>query len=415
MQKTTGARVLMLLENGPYPGDVRVYREASSLTAAGYQVSIICPREYTEPWTEQVEGVSVFRFPGCLSLRGPLGYAWRYFYATIAVFLISLYVCVRKGFDVVHTHNPPDTFFVIAAFYKLFGRQFIYDHHDLMPEIYLAQQGGEGKPSIYRMLHQCEKWSCRFADRIIATNESYKALEAARHQIPSERISVVRNGPDEKNMQLLDPDPAVRDRAGTIIGYVGTIGIQDGVDYLLRALHHLIHDLGKQDVCCVIVGDGAAMTDLRILAQELELQQYLLFTGFIYDDELVRRYVSSMDICTDPDPSNSLNDRSTMIKMMEYMALAKPIVAFDLPEHRVTAGESALYARPNDVCDFARQIARLIEDPAQGKKIGEIGKERIRTEMAWAYQETHLFQAYESIGRFGRPVVAQESILRRAA
>ena len=415
MQKTTGARVLMLLENGPYPGDVRVYREASTLTAAGYQVSIICPRENPQPWTEQVEGVSVFRFPGCLSLRGPLGYAWRYCYATVAVFLISLWVCIRQGFDVVHTHNPPDTFFVIAAFYKLFGRQFIYDHHDLMPEVYLAQQGERGSRALYRLLLRCEKLSCQLADRIIATNESYKALEAARHQIPPERISVVRNGPDEEQLQLLDPDPTVRDRAGTILGYVGTIGIQDGVDYLLRALHHLIHDLGKPDVCCVIVGDGAAMTDLRLLAQELDLQQYLLFTGFVDDDESVRRYLSSMDIGVDPDPSNPLNDRSTMIKMMEYMALAKPIVAFDLPEHRVTAREAALYARPNDACDFARQIARLMDDPALGKKIGAIGKERIRTELAWAYQEPHLLQAYESIGLFGRSVVAQESPVRRAA
>ena len=295
------------------------------------------------------------------------------------------------------------------------GRQFIYDHHDLMPEIYLAQKNGAGSAIIYRLLRLCERWSCRLADHIIATNESYKALEAARHQIPLERISVVRNGPSEQDMLALEPDPNVRERASTIIGYVGMIGIQDGVDYLLRALHHLVYDLGKPDVCCVIVGDGPAMPQLRTLAKELNLQQQVLFTGFVDDPELVRRYVSTMDICADPDPSNPLNDRSTMIKLMEYMALAKPIVAFDLPEHRVTAGQAALYACPNDECEFAQQIVQLIENPDLGKKMGQVGRERIRTTLAWEYQERHLIGAYETLGLYGHFTASQEDAYRRAA
>jgi glycosyltransferase involved in cell wall biosynthesis len=237
---------------------------------------------------------------------------------------------------------------------------------------------------------------------VIATNESYRAIEMARGRVPAERITVVRNGPHLESLHPVEPDAALRQRAGTILGYVGRMGPQDGVDYLLRALYHLVYDLDRRDVFCVIIGKGDMLPELKTLAKELDVEKHVWFTGWIPDEDLIR-YLSTADICIDPDPSNPFNDHSTMVKMMEYMALGKPIVAFDLPEHRVTAQAAALYARPNDELDFARQIAALMDDPERRKTMGQQGQERVETELAWSHQEEHLLEAYDALlGPSGR-------------
>ena len=396
MKPSVSIRVLMLLENGPYSQDARVPSEATALVSAGHKVSVICPVRPQEPWRETLNGVRVYRFPAPPTANGLLGYLLEYGYAMAATFVLSLRVLLDEGFDVIHAHCPPDTFVFIAAFYKLLGKRFVYDHHDLAPELYYARFGGSGNRLVYHILVLLEKLSCRLADHVITTNQSYKTVEMQRGHVPEEYITVVRNGPDLNRLRPVEPDPDLRRKGKTIIGYVGRMGFQDGLDYLLRALRHLIHDLGRTDFFCVLVGAGDALPRIRSLAEQLGLANYVLFTGWVEYSE-VPRYLSAMDICVAPEPSNSYNDRSTVIKLMEYMALEKPIVAFDLPEHRVTAQDAAVYARPNDEFDFAQQIAALMDNPERRRRMGEKGRERVEKELAWPHQEKSLLEAYESL------------------
>jgi glycosyltransferase involved in cell wall biosynthesis len=410
MKARVGKRVLMLLENGTYPQDPRVFLEASALTQAGYQVTVIAPAIPGQPHHEVLAGIGVYRYPPPPAVNGVLGYLWEYGYSMTAAFVISLLVFVRHGFDIVHAHNPPDTFVFIAAFYKLFGARFVFDHHDLSPEMYRARFSG-GSRLIFRALVGLEQLSCRLADRVIATNESYKAVEMRRGCVPEGRITVVRNGPHLNRLRPVDPDPDLRQKGKTVIAYVGVIGFQDGVDYLLRALKHLIHDLRRTDFFCVLIGTGDALASLRLLAAELGLEEYVRLTGFISDAALLR-YLSAADICVDPVPSNSFNDRSTMQKVMEYMALSKPIVAFDLPEHRFTAQQAALYVKPNDELEFARGLAQLMDDPERRQAMGSFGRQRVESALAWPYSVRALLEAYRAVlydVEAGPPAVPDQS------
>jgi glycosyltransferase involved in cell wall biosynthesis len=399
-------RILMLLENQPYPQDHRVRREATALAAAGYRVSIICPSSEGQRWRETVDNVRVYRFWAPCPVNSFLGYLWEYGYSTIASFAISLLVFFGEGFDVVHAHNPPETLVFIAAFYKLFGKRFVFDHHDLSPEMYRARFSDGGSAIVYRALLWLERVTCIVADHVIATNESYKKVEIERDCVTEERITVVRNGVEVQCDHRIKPDSNLRKKANTIIGFVGVMGFQDGVDYLLRALHHLLHDLGRTDFYCLLIGDGDAWASLRTLARQLCLEEYVCFTGPMHGDDLLR-YLSAADICVDPDPANAYNDRSTMIKMMEYMALEKPIVAFDLLEHRVTAQQSAVYVTPNDEHAFAAALSELMDDAARRKAMGAFGRHRIETKLAWQYSVPLLLEAY-------RKILPQHSVPNRA-
>jgi glycosyltransferase involved in cell wall biosynthesis len=389
-------RVLMLIENQTYPLDHRVRLEAVTLTGAGYQVSVICPSARGQPWREVIDGVYVYRFPAPQNGKNLVGYLWEYGYSLVATFAISLFVCWRPGFELIHAANPPDTFVLVAAFYKLFGKYFVYDHHDLAPELYDVRFGGNGGRFINQALVLFERISCRLADHIITTNQSYKALEIQRGSVPEERITIVRNGPDLKPLNVVEPKPSLHQEGKMNLTYAGIIERQDGVDYLIRALQHLINDLKRSDIHCMIVGTGGALPEIVSLTRQLELNDYVSFIGWVEPTQ-VASYLNAGDIAVAPEPSSPLNDRSTMVKMMEYMALSKPIVAFDLPEHRVTAGEAALYARPNDELDFARQILMLMDDPERRHKMGEIGRKRVESELAWQHQSKHLLDAYKKI------------------
>lgn len=387
-------RVLMLVENSIYPQDPRVRRETRALMEAGYQMRVIAPTSKGQPWHEVLDGVRVYRFPAPLPGNGLLGYFWEYGYSMVATFALSLLVLFREGFDVIHAANPPDTLIFIAAIYKLMGKRFVYDHHDLAPEMYYARFDGKGNRFVYQTLVLLERLSCRLADHVIATNLSYKAMEMERGGVSEHRITVVRNGPELDRVRNLEPDPELRKKARTIIGYGGVMGYQDGVDYLLRALRHLIDDLGRTDFYCVLMGGrGDAQASLKQLTAELGLEEYVWFTGWVSDQDWAR-YLSTTDICVDPDPSNPFTDRSTMIKMMEYMAAGKPIVAFDLPEHRFTAQEAAVYVRPNDELEMARAMAQLMDDPARREAMGAFGRSRVETELAWHHSVANLLQAY---------------------
>jgi glycosyltransferase involved in cell wall biosynthesis len=397
MRDSAGSpRVLMLLGNNPYPHDPRVRHEAVALASAGYTVTVVCPAMPGQDDSETINGVHVLRYGARDRGRGAAGYVFEYAYATLASLVLSLRVLRRHGFDVVHAHNPPDTFALLAALYKALGKRFVFDHHDLAPEMYDARFGGKGNRVIRTALVLLEKLSCRLADHVIAANRSYRAVEIQRGRVAPERITVVRNGPGLGDVHPVEPDPALRARAGTIVGYLGTMGYQDGVDHLLRAMHHLVYDLGQRDALCILIGRGAAREELQQLARELRIEDHVLFPGFVPVADVVR-YLSTADVCVDPDPSNPFNDRSTMIKVMDYMTFSKPIVAFDLPENRFTADSAAHYVRPNDDLELARGILELMADRERRVRMGAAGRQRVETELAWANSVPPLLAAYRSV------------------
>ena len=410
--KASAVRVLMLVENH-FPQDTRVRNEAILLTEAGYHVSVIALRKKGQVMTEVVNGVQVYRLPRLelfkktshgnlsragllfLKLKSSLGYLFEYCYFTAACLVVSFYVFVRRGFDVIHAHNPPDTLFVVALPFKLLGKKFVFDHHDLCPELYRSRyRTGEG--FFTRLLRVFEWCSLNLADITIATNESYKQVQMERAKRDPRTIFIVRNGPDKLRMSLGQPSPRLKAMNKCILCYVGSLNPQDGVDYLLRSLRYLLHDLKRSDFHCVIMGTGDSLQDLRDLAGTLQLNGCVELTGFVSDEDL-QSNLAAADICVDPDPSSPLNDVSTWIKIMEYMAYAKPIVSFDLKETRFSAGEAAAYAKPNGESEFAEMIAHLMEQPELRRKMGTYGRQRVEQELQWTKVGQNLLTAYESL------------------
>ena len=400
MSRPSRPRVLMLLENCPYPQDDRVRREADTLTSAGYRVSVIAPRAPGQKRRESVAGVEVRRYRAPREGNGLLGYLWEYGWSLAMTTALALRLFVRPGFDTIHAHNPPDLFVGLAVLFKLARKRFVFDVHDLGPELYDARFDGTGSALTRRALVACERWSCRVADGVIVTNESYREVIRSRNRLGDEVITTVRNGPDLGRIHAVPADETLRRRAASVIGYAGTLGYQDGLDYLLRSLAVLVHELGAIDVRCYVMGDGEALPDLRRQARELDLDDTVVFTGWLGDEEL-RRHLSSIDIGVVPDPSNSYNDRSTMVKIAEYMAVGKPLVAFDLPEHRVTAGDAALYATPNDEHDLALKLEALIAAPELREAMGLYAIERVHDRLEWRYSAGWLLEAYAKLDRNG--------------
>ena len=409
--KASAGRVLMLVENC-FPADTRVRNEAATLTENGFKVCVIALRGAGEKSREVVNGVTVYRIPrltvfaklpgGTHSrLRALLnkalvviGYFTEYAYFTSGCLALSLYIALREGFDVIHAHNPPDTLFVVGALHKVFRKKFVFDHHDLSAELYLSRYKKTEDGLVTRGLKLLEKLSTRLADVVIATNESYRAIDIRRNGIDPENVFVVRNGPDLKRVRAVEPDRRLRSTGLTILGYVGAMNPQDGVDHLLRALSHLVRDLKRTDFFCVLIGDGDSRQALEAEAAALGLTDHVLFTGFIPDQDLMR-YLSTTDICLDPNPSSPLNDVSTWIKVMEYMALGKPIISFDLKETRTSAADAALYVTPNNEAEFAADIAQLIDSPAKRRAMGEYGKMRVQSELGWHVTSLNLVKAYK--------------------
>lgn len=386
-------KVLMLVENNGYPRDFRVRREAEALRDQGYQVSVVCPREGVEPWRECVDDVEIYRFPAPPSGRGVVAYSVEFGYATITMLLLSLWIALRRGVDVVHAANPPDSLFVVGAVFRLLRKRFVFDHHDLAPEVYLSRFRHPRRNLIYRVLKLMERATYAVADVVIATNESYAARARTQGKKAADRVFVVRNGPPLSYVPLPPPEELTR-RARYIIGYVGTIGPQDGLDYWIRAIHHLVEKLGRRDFLAVIIGDGDALPNVQSLAKVLGVDSHVLFTGRLSPIES-RRYLSATTLCVQPDPLSPLNDLSTMNKTMEYMALGKPTVAFNLKETRVSAEGAALYVTPNDTLEFAERVSWLLDNPAERERMGAIGRTRVEERLAWEYSIPELLRAYE--------------------
>jgi len=388
-------RVLMLLENCPYPQDIRVRLEAETLAAAGHRVTVICPRAAGQPWREERNGVRLFRFPYPQARRGLLSYLIEFTYA-LAVFSLGVLWCWgRDGIDVIHLHNPPDMLFLATVLPRLWGKRIIFDHHDLSAEIYQAKVTAP-KAWVCHLLHRLERWSCRFADRVITVNESYRHRDITRNRVDPERICVVRNGPDLREFPASDLCEPPNAHEPIRIGYIGYIGRQDGIDDLLLALRHLKDNLGYRNWTCQIVGPAEEPQRLQQLIADLGLADWVEWTGHKPHSEALR-LLSAMDIGAAPEQANPLNDQSTMIKVLEYMAAGKPVVAYDLTEHRVSAADAALYARPNQPDDLACQIARLLDDADLRTRLGTTGRRRIEQELAWCFSAERLLACYRAL------------------
>ncbi|MDB5999978.1 MAG: glycosyl transferase [Rhizobacter sp.] len=390
-------RVLLLVENNSYPGDFRVRREAESLRSAGCQVSVIAPRGTAQRWHDEIGGVHVYRYPAPHGGSGLLSYAFEFAYSTLAMLCVAIWLSFTRGFDVIHAANPPDTLWFVGLCFKPFGKKFVFDHHDLAPEVYLSRFLKPRRNLVYHCLLWLERCSFAVADVVISTNESYRELAIQRGKKRPEQVFVVRNGPP-LSYQPMTPDPALLALAPHLIGYVGTIGPQDGLDHWMRALRVLVFDLGRRDVMAVVVGDGDAYDDVRALAKRLGLDPFVHFTGRLSEGEACR-CLSATTVCVQPDPLSPLNDRSTMNKLMEYMALGKPTVAFDLRETRVSAQGAALYVSPNDEQAFARSVAWLLDHPGDCERMGRIGQHRVASALAWEHSRPVLLRAYsEGLG-----------------
>jgi glycosyltransferase involved in cell wall biosynthesis len=399
-------RVLILVENLPSPFDRRVWQEACTLRDAGYSVSIICPtgRGYERKF-EVIDSIHIYRYRLPLEASGPAGYALEYFSAIVKVFFLSWRVLLTRGFDVIHACNPPDLFVLVGGFFKLLGKKFLFDHHDLGPELYEAKFGR--RDFFYRLLLRLERLTFRAADVSIATNESYRRVAIARGRMDPERVFVVRSGPDLRRLRRLPPDSRLKRGRRYLVGYVGVIGEQEGIDYLLRAVHHIVFDLLRSDIHFGLVGGGTALEEMKGLAAQLGLTEFVTFTGRVPDRELLA-VLNTADVCVNPDVANDMNDKSTMNKIMEYMALGKPVVQFDLTEGRVSAQEASLYARRNDPVDLARKIIELLDNPERREAMGEFGRRRVEEHLEWRHEAPQLLAAYGALcgGRAPVPVAA---------
>ena len=289
------ARVLLLVENNPYPLDFRVRREAHTLRDAGCQVTVIAPRHAAQPWTENVDGICVYRFPP--PPGGTRSPSWRSSSncATFAIRLLTIWVSLSRGLDVIHAANPPDTLFIVGAVFKVGGKRFVFDQHDLAPETYLSRFGQPREDIVCRALRLLERCSYTVADVVISTNQSYEQLAVTRGRKSADRVFVVRNGPP-LSYQAVDPDPSVARRATYLIGYVGTIGPQDGLDYWMRAIHELVFRFERRDFLAIVIGDGDALSSVQALARELSVESYVWFTGRLSELE-TRKCLSAVHVC----------------------------------------------------------------------------------------------------------------------
>jgi len=385
----------MLVENLPSPFDRRVWQEACTLRDAGYGVSIVCPTgKGCEKRFEAIEGIRIYRYPLPLEASGALGYALEYGLALAWTFALAWRVLLTSGFDVIHACNPPDLFFLVGRFFKLFGKKFVFDHHDLNPELYEAKFGR--RDLLYRLLMNLERSTFRCTDVSIATNESYRRIAVDRGGMTPERVFVVRSGPSLERLTILPPDARLKRGRRYLVGYVGVMGRQEGIDYLLRAARHIVVGLGRSDVHFGLVGGGTSLQEMKALAKELGIAEHVTFTGRVPDSQMLAM-LNTADVCVNPDVANELNDKSTMNKIMEYMALGKPIVQFDLAEGRFSAREASLYARRNDAVDLAARIVELLGDPSRRSKMGSYGRRRVESELEWRHEAPKLLAAYAAL------------------
>lgn len=385
--------VLIIVENLPLPFDRRVWQEANTLAENGAKVSIICPKMkgYTKSY-ERINGIDIYRHPLPVEAKGFMGYIAEYFLAFFWEFILSWKIFFKKRFHVIQGCNPPDTIFFVALFFKIFGVKYVFDHHDISPELYIAKYNKKG--FFYKMLLLMERLTFITANFSIATNESYKEIAIRRGKMADGKVQVVRSGPKLDRLKLTSGNEKYKKGRSFLVGYVGVIGAQEGLDLLLDSVKQIISK--RSDVQFAIVGGGTDLEQIKKMSAELELNDYVDFYGRVDDATLVD-VLNTADVCVNPDRPTIMNDLSTMNKIMEYMALKKPIVQYDLKEGRFSAQNASLYAENTNTTDFAEKIIWLLDHPEQRKEMGEFGYNRVVNELSWEYESKKLINFYKRV------------------
>ncbi len=382
-------RVLIIVQNLPVPFDRRVWLECQALTRSGYEVSVVCPKGRGDPSYHVVDGVSLYKYRPYAPGGSKLGFITEYVYSFLATARLTLKVRRSGRFAVLQACNPPDIFWPIALVLRAMDRtKFVFDHHDLCPELFQSRFP-DGPRLPYRGLRALERRTHRTADHVISTNGSYREIAISRSGKRPSDVTIVRTGPDPRRLKRGPADPAQRRGRKYLAAYIGVMGPQDGVDIVVRAASIVVHDLGRDDIAFTLIGSGDCFDELVALRDELRLAGHVEFTGRA-PDELVTSVLSTADVGLSPDPKNPLNDVSTMNKTMEYMAFELPVIAFDLRETRVSAGDAGVYVTPNDVHEYAAAIVKLMDDEPERARLGALGRARVEEELAWSHQE----QAY---------------------
>ncbi len=387
-------KVLFLIEDGSYTYDNRVIRQSRALIDDGWDVTVICPKNPKDPFYRfSSERLRIYYYPKPEFCSAP-GHIVEHSISILSVTFLAGYVFIRHGFRIIHACNPMDILWIPSLPFKPFGVRYIFDQHDLSPELYLCRGEGSNKSLFFRVLSWLEKMSFRFANVVISTNESYKKVALDRGGKQANEVFVVRNGPDLEKFRLTPSHTGLKEERDILVGYLGNMNPQDGVDYLIRAAEEIITNRGQRHMKFVFMGGGSYQATLAKMSIDMGLGEFVTFTGRIPDDEMLAT-LSACDICVQPDPLNPLNDKSTMNKVMEYMALEKPVVAFDLTETRVSCGGAALYAEPNSEIDLADKILEIAADPELRLRMGQQGRKRMEEQLAWRYSVPNLLAAYE--------------------
>lgn len=394
--------VLIIVQNLPVPLDRRVWMECRALRSAGFDVSVICPKGPGDAALEILEGVHIHRYRPAPAVSGLFGYVLEFIYAWVRTAVLSVEVWHRRRFDAIQACNPPDTYWALALLYRPAGVRFVFDQHDLCPEVFTSRFEGRGGVQLMG-LRALERGAYRAADHVVTVNGSYRDVVTGRGRRRPEDVTIVRSGPDPERMRRGEPSPTLREGRKHLCCYLGVMGPQDGVDLLIRAIDVYVHELGRDDCQFALLGFGDCLDDLRQLASDLGVEPWVTFTGRA-DDRMITQYLSTADIGLDPDPLNALNDVSTMNKVLEYMAFELPVVTFDLRETRVSAGDAAVYVQPNDVAAFTKAIAALLDDPERRHESGALGRRRIEDELGWHHQAGHYVGVYDRLLRPERPV-----------
>jgi glycosyltransferase involved in cell wall biosynthesis len=404
------SRILIIVQNLPVPFDRRVWLECQALRKAGYRVAVVCPKGAGDPAYEVIDGVELYKYRPYAPGGSKLSFIAEYAYSFAATSWKALVARGRGGllrgrFAAIQACNPPDIFWPLAMAFRVAERsKFVFDHHDLCPELFESRFGGRSLP--YKGLRFLERRTHRTADHVISTNESYRQIAITRSGKEPADVTVVRTGPDPAKLQRGESDERQRRGRAYLAAYIGVMGPQDGVDIVVRAAGVIVHELKREDIAFTLIGKGDSFDELVALRDKLKLNGHVEFTGRA-PDELVTKVMSSADVGLSPDPLNPLNDVSTMNKTMEYMAFELPVVAFDLVETRVSAADAAVYVKPTgdperDVREYAKAIVDLIDNADGRARMGKLGRARVEEELAWPYQERAYLSVYQGVAPMGR-------------
>jgi len=385
--------ILIIIENLPAPFDRRVWQEATALKEHGAEVSIVCPKMkgYTQSF-EEIDGIKIYRHPLPPEARGPIGYLIEYSAAMFWEFLLAARIFLKHPFQVIHGCNPPDLIFVVALPFKLFGVKYVFDHHDINPELYVAKFNR--KDWLYKAMLLLEKLTFKVANYSIATNHSYREIAIHRGRMNPTKVKVVRSGPSLERLRITEGNSCHKKGKKFLVGYVGVIGEQEGLDLLLESVAYIKNQ--RDDTHFAIVGSGTDLAKIQDLCSKMGLTKDITFYGRV-SDEILLEVLNTCNLCVNPDKPTAMNNLSTMNKIMEYMALRKPIVQFDLKEGRASALEASLYAENNNTKDFANKITYLLDHPDKAREMAEYGYQRVKNELSWEFESKKLIAFYQRI------------------